>query len=318
MKAIVQDRYGPPTEVLRLAEIAKPVVGDGDVLIQVRAAGVNPADWHFVLGVPRVARMSMGSAKGKVRGIDVSGVVEAAGRNVKSIKPGDEVFGWCGDGFIGGAFAEYAAAAEDHFVIKPAGTTHEEAAAVAVAAVTALQGLRDFGKLQPGQRVLINGAAGGVGTYGVQIAKAMGAEVTGVCSTRNVELVKSLGADHVIDYTHDDFTKGAERYDLIFDNAAGHPLRALRRVLTPGGILIYNSGASMGSIVMAQLRMRLGQNVVSFLARMNHGDVAHLAGLFESGKLHTVLDRTFPLAATAAAISYVAAGHARGKVVVTV
>ena len=314
MKAIVQDRYGPIAEVLRLADIDKPHIGDGDVLIRVRAAGVNPLDWHFVLGAPRIARLSMGRPAPKERrGVDVSGQVEAVGKDVKTIRPTDEVFGWCA-----GAFAEYAVAAEDHFIPKPPQMTHEEAAAVPVAAVTALQGLRDFGNLQSGQNVLLNGAAGGVGTYSVQIAKAMGATVTGVCSTRNLEMARSLGADPVMDYTQEDFTKEAQHYDLIVDNAGNHPLTALRRALTPEGILVYNSGASLGNIVMAQLRMRLGQKVYSFLAKMNHADMAHLAGLIEAGKLRTVIDRTYPLAETAAAISYVAEGHARGKVVVTV
>jgi len=315
VKAIVQDRYGAPSAVLRLAEIAEPAVGDLDVLIRVRAASVNPLDWHYVLGVPRVARMTMGrpAPKERVRGVDVSGQVEAVGKGVRGFRPGAEVFGWCG-----GAFAEFASASEGRFLPKPAEMTHEEAAAVPVAAVTALQGLRDFGKLQRGHRVLINGAAGGVGTYGVQIAKSLGAEVTGVCSTRNVEMVSSLGAHRVIDYAQGDFTQEPQRYDLVLDNAGNHPISALRRVLTGRGILVYNSGASIRSIAIAQLRMRLGQNVRMFLANLNHADLVTLSGLIRQGELSSVIDRTYPLAEAPAAISYVAAGHARGKVVLTV
>lgn len=314
MKAILQDRYGPISEVLRLAEIDKPAVGDGDVLVRVRAAGVNALDWHYVLGEPRVARLSMGRPAPKERrGVDVAGQVESVGKNVKNLRVGDEVFGWCA-----GAFAEYAAAPQDHFVLRPQLMTHEEAAAVPVAAVTALQGLRDFGKLQAGQRVLINGASGGVGTYGVQIAKAMGADVTGVCSGHNVEMVSSLGADRVMDYAKQDFTKEEQRYDVILDNAGNHSIGALSGVLVPGGILVYNSGASLQNLAMAQLRMRLGQKVRMYLARVTHPDLMALAGLIESGRLRSVIDRTYPLAETAAAIAYVAEGHARGKVVVTV
>jgi NADPH:quinone reductase-like Zn-dependent oxidoreductase len=316
VKAIVQEAYGSP-ELLRLQEADKPVVGDGDVLLRVRAAGVNPLDWHFVLGKPAVLRLGMGLGRPKkdlARGVDVAGVVDAVGKDVKDLRPGDEVFGWCA-----GAFAEYAAARPDHFVAKPNGMTFEEAAAVPVAAVTALQGLRDFGKLRTGQKVLFNGASGGVGTYGVQIAKALGAsEVAGVCSTRNVELVRSLGADRVIDYTRDDFTKRPERYDLIFDNAGSQPISALRRSLTPSGILVYNSGASMARIGAAMFLSRLGRNVFTFLAKITHEDLTFIASLVEAGKVRSVIDRTFPLANTGAAIGYVYAGHARGKVVVTV
>ena len=314
MKAILQDRYGPP-EALRLAEIEKPVVGDGDLLLRVHAAGVNPLDWHYVRGAPYVARMAMGMPKPKVRirGVDVAGRVEAVGKDVKHLRPGDDVFGWCD-----GAFAEYASAPEDHFVAKPPNMTYGEAAAVPVAGITALQGLRDVGKLQAGQRALINGAAGGVGTFAVQIAGSFGAEVTGVCSSRNVDLVKSIGADHVIDYTREDFTKGGERYDVILDNAGSHSLSAVRRALTAGGTLVYNSGASMRRIAMAQLLSRMGQKVFTFLAKLNHDDLVVIGSLIESGKLRAAIDRTYPLYETAAAVAYVEAGHARGKVVVTV
>lgn len=313
MKAIVQDRYGSP-QLLRLDEIDKPLVGDGDVLVQVRAAGVNPLDWHYVRGAPYVARPALGMPRPRVRirGVDVAGRVEAVGKDVTRLRPGDDVFGWCD-----GAFAEYASAPEDHLLAKPAGMTYEEAAAVPVAAVTALQGLR-AGTLQAGQRVLINGASGGVGTFGVQIARSIGAEVTGVCSSRNVDLVKSIGADHVIDYTREDFTKGAERYDLVLDNAGNHSLSAVRRVLTAGGALVYNSGASMRRVAMSQLLARMGRQVRVFLTKMNHDDLEVIRGLIETGQVRSVVDRTYPLNETAAAISHVEAGHVRGKVVVTV
>ena len=287
MKAAVQKEYCPPKD-LRLSEIAKPVVGDGDVLVRVRAAGVNPLDWHFVRGTPYVMRLAVGLSRPKVpvRGVDVAGQVESVGKNVTNVRPGDDVFGWCD-----GSFAEYASAPEDHFVAKPKSITHEEAAAVPVAAVTALQGLRDVGKLQSGQRVLINGAAGGVGTFAVQIAKALGAEVTGVCSSRNVDLVKSLGADQVIDYTREDFTKAALRYNLILDNAGSKSVSALRKMLVPGGRLVYNSGGSMPRIAMAGLLSRLGQNVFTFLARINHDDLTFLRDLIDSGRLRSVIDR---------------------------
>ena len=293
-----------------------PVVGDGDVLLRVRAAGVNPLDWHYMRGAPYVGRIGMGGLSGpkpKIRGVDVAGSVEAVGKNVNTLRPGDDVFGWCG-----GAFAEYASALEDHFVVKPANMTYEEAAAVPVAAVTALQGLRDVGKLRSGQLVLINGAAGGVGTFAVQIAKSFGATVTGVCGSRNVELVKSIGADRVIDYTLEDFTKSAQRYDVILDNAGNHSISAVRSALAAGGSLVYNSGASMGRIAMAALLSRTGQKVFTFLAKLTHEDLVVIRGLIDSGTLRSVIDRTYPLQETGAAIAYVESGHARGKVVVTV
>ena len=312
MKAVVQDRYG--LDALRLEDIDVPVAAGGAVLVRVQAAGVNPLDWHAARGVPYVARMAMGmpGPKPRVRGVDVAGRVEAVGKDVTHLRPGDDVFGWCA-----GAFAEYASAPEDHFLPKPAGMTFEEAAAVPVAAVTALQALRNVGKLQSGQRVLINGASGGVGTFAVQIAKSIGAEVTGVCSSRNVELVKAVGADHVIDYTREDFTKSGERYDVILDNAGSHTLSAVRRVLAAEGILVYNSGAPLGRIVLAMLLSRVGQKVFTFLARLNHDDLDVVRALIESGKVKSIIDRTFPLREAAAAIAYVEAGHVRGKVVVT-
>ncbi len=312
MKAVVQDRYG--LDALRLEDIAVPVAADGAVLVRVRAAGVNPLDWHAARGVPYVARMAMGmpGPKPRVRGVDVAGRVEAVGKDVTHLQVGDDVFGWCAS-----AFAEYASAPEDHFLAKPANMTYEEAAAVPVAAVTALQALRDFGKLQSGQRVLVNGASGGVGTFAVQIAKSIGADVTGVCSSRNVELVKSIGADHVIDYTRDNFTKSGERYDVILDNAGSHALSAVRRVLAADGTLIYNSGAPLRRMALALVVSRMGQRVRTFLAKLNHDDVEVIRVLIESGKVRSIVDRTYPLDELAAAIAYVEAGHVRGKVVVT-
>lgn len=313
MRAVIQERYGPP-EDLRLVEVDKPAIGDGDVLVRVRAAGVNPLDWHYMRGAPYIARLGMGMPrpKDKLRGVDVAGRIEAVGENVTEFRPGDDVFGWCA-----GAFAEYASAREDHFVAKPANLTHEEAAAVPVAAVTALQALRDHGKLKSGQRALINGAAGGVGTYAVQIAKSFGAEATGVCSSKNADLLMEIGADHVIDYARADFTKAGERYDVILDNAGNHSLSALRSALAPGGTIVYNSGASMRRVALARLLSRTGQNVASFLAKINHDDLVVIRNLLASGEVRSVIDRTYPLDEVGAAIAYVEAGHARGKVVVT-
>jgi NADPH:quinone reductase-like Zn-dependent oxidoreductase len=313
MKAIVQDVYGP-AEVLRLDEVERPVVSEGGVLLRVHAAGVNPLDWHFMRGTPYLARMAMGLSKPKirVRGVDVAGRVEAVGDAVKRFRPGDDVFGLCH-----GSFAEYATALEDHLIRKPAGMTCEQAAAVPVAALTALQGLR-AGGVRSGQRLLINGASGGIGMFAVQIAKSYGAVVTGVCSSRNFDLVTSIGADQVIDYAREDFTKAGRRYDVILDNVGNHSLSAVRRALAVGGTLVYNSGASMRGIAMAQLLWRLGQNVRMFNTRRKPDDLAEICRLIESGKLTSVIDRTYPLVQTGAAIAYVEAGHARGKVVVTV
>ena len=315
MKAIVQDTYGPP-DVLVLEEIEKPVVDDGEVLIRVHAAAANPLDWHFIRGQPFVARIAMGFPKPKTRfrGVDVAGHIEAVGKDVKDLRTGDEVFGWCV-----GAFAEYAKAAENHFVLKPANITFEQAAGVPVAAATALQAIRDFAKVQAGQKVLINGAAGGVGTFAVQIAKSYGAEVTGVCSTRNMDMVRSIGADHVVDYTEEDFTKGGIQYDLIFDNAGTHSLPEFRHVLTPNGTFFSNSGTNLGLMLMARVASTFAhQKLGSFLANITHEDLVVLQQLIESGKVKTVVDRTYPLSQTAEAIRYLEAGHARGKVIITV
>lgn len=319
MKAIVQDGYGSP-DVLKLQEIDQPAVGEGDVLVRVRAAAVNPLDRHIVRGRPYLARFLFGWPRPKVpvRGVDVAGVVEAVGPGVERFRVGDEVFGWCR-----GAFAEYAAAAADHFVPKPASLTFEQAAAVPVAAFTALQALRDVGRVRPGQAVLINGAAGGVGTFAVQIAKVLGADVTGVCSARNADLVRSLGADRVVDYAREDFARLGRRYDLVLDNVGNRSLADCRRALSPAGTLVLNNSAAgrpsvlLGRMLAAPILSRLGrQKFRPFLARANHGDLAVLKDLIASEKLRSVVDRTFPLEETAAAIAYLEAGHARGKVIV--
>jgi NADPH:quinone reductase-like Zn-dependent oxidoreductase len=315
MKAFVQDKYGPP-ETLELKEIDTPVISDNQLLIRVHAAGVNPLDWHYVTGKPFIARLAMGLPKPKnvVRGVDVAGRIEAAGKSVKQFQADDEVFGVCE-----GAFAEYATARVDLVVPKPTSLTFDQAAAVPVAAVTALQALRDVGKLQKGQKVLINGASGGVGTFAVQIAKSFGADVNGVCSTRNVDMVRSIGADDVIDYTREDFTRSRQRYDVILDNAGNHSLGELRRVLTADGTLIMNSGAALGTMVVGRmLSPFVRQRLRNFLAKLNHDDLVFLSQLIEAVKLTPVIDRTYPLSQTPQAIGYVEAGHARGKVVVSV
>ena len=316
MKAIVQNEYGSPT-VLKLKEIDKPVVKDDEVLVSVHAAGVNAGDYFSMRGVPWVTRMVVGFPKPKnyILGWDVAGHVEAVGKNVTRFQPGDEVFASCNH-----TFAEYVSAAEDEFAMKPTNVTFEQAAAVPTAALTALQGLRDAGKVQPGQKVLINGASGGVGTFAVQIAKSFGAEVTGVCSTKNVDMVLSIGADHVIDYTKKDFTQSKQRYDLILDNVANHSLSDLRRALTPQGTIIPNSGhAGMGYVIKAfVLSVFMRQQGRPFISAPNHEDLVVLKKLIESGKVTPVIDRTYPLSETPEAMGYVGEGHARGKVVITV
>lgn len=322
MKAIVYCDYGPP-DTLRLETIAKPACTDDQILIRVRAASVNPLEWHYMRGTPYVGRlMGMGLRKPKVTrlGVDVAGHVEAVGRNVTQFKPGDEVFG-----SARGALAEYACSSEGGLVMKPANVTFEQAASVPVAAVTALQGLRDKGKLQPGQRVLINGASGGVGTFAVQIAKAMGADVTGVCSTRNVAMVRSLGADHVIDYTKEDFTKAGQRYDLILDNVGNHSLLTCRRVLEPKGRYVMVGGppgrwiAPLDRALAAKvLSWFVSQEIGMMMANLNKKDLNVLRDFMEAGKVKPVVDRTYPLSQVPEAIRYLETGHARGKVVITV
>ena len=321
MKAIVQDRYGKPEAVLGLQEIAKPAVKDGEVLVRVHAASIHVGDWLVVTGVPYIARPAYGKPKGRVPGTDVAGTVEAVGNGVTGLRPGDEVFGWCT-----GAFAEYASAPADHFVPKPANLTFEEAAAVGVSASTALQLLRDQGKIKPGQKVLINGASGGIGTFAVQIAKAFGAEVTGVCSTRNVEMVRSIGADHVIDYTREDFTRNGHRFDFILDNVANHSLSDTRRVLTPSGKLQSNNGTSGGRwfgtigtvLKSATVSMFDGRQLGPAIKFANRADLLVLKELIEAGKITPVIDATYALSDTGKALAHVGEGHARGTVVISV
>jgi NADPH:quinone reductase-like Zn-dependent oxidoreductase len=321
MKAIVYRRYGSP-DVLRLDEVAKPIVRDGDVLVRVHAASVNPFDWHLLRGQPYFVRQSAGwrTPKRNIPGIDVAGVVEEVGRDVTNVKPGDEVFGEKSR-----ACAEYVCGPEDLFVPKPANLTLEQAAAVPVAGVTALQALRANGSVQPGQKVLINGASGGVGTFAVQLARAFGADVTGVCSTPNVELVRSIGADHVIDYTREKFTRGRQRYDLIVDNAGNHSLIALRRVLAPTGKAVL-VGASKGNwlgpiarILGAQQLSRFGSRKLAFfLTDIEREDLLFLTELIEAGKVTPIIDRCYPLSEVPDAIRYLETMRARAKVVITV
>jgi NADPH:quinone reductase-like Zn-dependent oxidoreductase len=322
MKAIAYHRYGPP-EVLGLEEVDEPVVQDDDVLVRVRAASVNPRDWHFLRGLPYVVRpVGLRRPKSGVLGSDIAGQVEAVGKAVTRFRPGDEVFAFV----LSGAFAEHAAVPEAVLGPKPATLTFEQAATVPLAALTALQGLRDHGRVQPGQRVLILGASGGVGTFAVQLAKSFGAEVTGVSSTRNLELVRSLGADHVIDYTREDFTRSGQTYDLIFQLAGTRSPSDLRRALTPKGTLVLSSGESDGRwigplgrvIKAAVLSPFLRQRLVTFEAKQSKDDLRVLKELVESGKLVPVIDRTYPLIETSEAIRYLETGHARGKVVITV
>ncbi len=319
MKAIVQDSYGS-TEVLRSRDIPKPQVGDDEVLVRVHAASVHVGDWILMTGSPFVMRMATGLRKPKnpVLGTDVAGTVEAIGKDVERLRPGDEVFGWGA-----GAFAEYVAAHEDHFVHKPTNLTFEQAAAVGVSATTALQLLRDNGKVQPRQTVLINGASGGVGSFAVQIAKSFGAEVTGVTSTKNVDLVRSIGADHVIDYTKDDFTKTAGRFDLILDNVGNHSMARTRRALKPTGTLISNGGGhangKLGRTIRTMLvSMFVRQQASPSLKTQNHDDLVALKALVESGQIAPVIDGTYPLSETRKAIERVASGRTRGTIVIDV
>ena len=325
MKTISQDEYGSP-DVLELRDIDRPEIADGEVLLRVHAAGVNPADWAIVGGLPYIARPVYGLRKPKnaVRGTDVAGTVEAVGAGVTRLRPGDEVFGWCGG--LGGAFAEFASASEQALAPKPANLTFERAAAVPMAGLVALQALRDHGGVRAGQKVLVNGASGGIGTFAVQIAKALGAEVTGVCSTRSVDLVRSIGADHVIDYTREDFTRKDRRYDFILDNVANHSLSDLRRALTPTGTLVPNGGgfdnrwfASGGRVVGAHVLNRfVGHTLRPFLVSPRLEDLIALKDLIEAGKVTPVIDRVYPLGETPEAVGHVGGGHARGKIVIDV
>jgi len=325
MKAIVYSDYGLSN--LKLENIEKPVPNDDQILVKVRAASINPYDWHFVEGTPYIMRM-MGVGLRKPKdiqlGVDFAGTVEAVGKNVTQFKPGDEVFGG-----RGGAFAEYVCRrAEGAVALKPANLTFEQAASVNIAGITALQALRDKGKVQPGQKVLINGASGGVGTFAVQIAKTFGADITGVCSTRNVDLVRSLGADHVIDYTKEDFAKGTERYDVILDNVPNHSLSECRRILTRNGkyVMIGGGGPNdsrwvgpFGRVIKTMvLSPFTSQKMGMMMADANGKDLTILADMMQSGKLKPVIDRTYKLNEVPAAIAYLEEGHARGKVVITV
>ena len=321
MKAAVYTRYGPP-DVVQITDVEKPVPTDNEVLIRVRATSVNPLDWHYMRGTPYFLRLMSGLRKPKVTrlGVDVAGQIEAVGRSVTQFKPGDEVFGSCR-----GAFAEYVCTSESALAMKPDNVTFEQAAAVCVAALTALQGLRDKGHIQPGQKVLINGAAGGVGTFAVQIAKWFGGNVTGVCSTRNGDMVRSIGADRVIDYTQEDFTKGGHRYDLILDCVGNHSLSACRRVLNPEGIYIAVGGPSgrwmigpLASAIAALVLSRfVRQKLVMVLMRRSKEDLTIMHELLKAGKVTPIIDKRYRLSEVPEAIRYLEEGHARGKVAIT-
>lgn len=320
MRAAVYARYGPP-EVVQITDVEKPVPNDDEVLIKVRAASVNPYDWHFMRGTPYPIRIAAGlrNPKDNRLGVDVAGQVESIGKNVTLFKPGDAVFGLCK-----GAFAEYACASELKVGLKPDNVTFEQVAAVPIAAFTALQGLRDKGNLQPGQRVLINGAAGGVGTFAVQIGKSFGADVTGVCSTRNIAMVRSIGADRVVDYNREDFTKGTRRYDLSLDCVGNHSLSACRRVLSPKGIYIQAGGPTgrwmigfLGRLIkMLVLSRFVSQKLVMVGAKPCKEGLAILHNLMKTRRVRPVIDKSYSLSEAPEAIRYVEAGHARGKVVI--
>jgi NADPH:quinone reductase-like Zn-dependent oxidoreductase len=325
MKAIVYCDYGLTN--LKLEDIEKPVPNDDQVLVRVRAASVNPYDWHFIEGTPYIMRaMGVGLRKPKSTqlGVDFAGTIEAVGKNVTNFKVGDDVFGG-----KGGAFGEYVCPRADRAIaLKPASLTFEQAASVNIAGITALQALRDKGKVQPGQKVLINGASGGVGTFAVQIAKSFGADVTGVCSTRNVDLVRSLGADHVIDYTKEDFAKTDQRYDVILDNVPNHSLSEIRRILTPNGkyVMIGGGGPNdsrwigpFGRVIHTLvLSPFVSQKMGMMMADLSQKDLAILADMMQAGKLKAVIDRTYKLSEVPEAIRYLEQGHAKGKVIITV
>jgi len=325
MKAIVNTEYGPP-DVLRLKEVGKPTPKEDEVLIKVLAASVGPWDWHLMRGKPFLVHLTEGliTPKKKILGADIAGRVEAVGRNAKQFQPGDEVFGDFSENGFGG-FAEYVSVPEDAALVpKPANLTFEEAAAVPVAAVTALQGLRDKGQIQPGQKVLINGASGGVGTFAVQIAKSFGAEVTGVCSTRNLDMVRSIGADQVIDYTQEDFTQNGQRYDLIADAVGNRSVSDYRRALGPKGICVI-IGYSSPVLLFQHLFQgpwisMIGSKKIGLMGTVkpNKKDLVFMKGLLEAGKVVPVIDRRYPLSEVAEAIRYLEGGHAQGKVVITV
>jgi NADPH:quinone reductase-like Zn-dependent oxidoreductase len=324
MKAFVRHIYGAPEKVLELTEVERPTPAADQLLVRVRAASVNPVDWHEITGAPYLVRIQQGfrrPAKHPVPGTDLAGVVEAVGTGVTRFKAGDEVFG-----MGSGTFAEYAAVREDQVAAKPANLTFEQAAAVPVAAITALQALRDSGRISAGQKVLVNGASGGVGTFAVQIAKSFGAEVTAVCSSRNVDAAKALGADEVIDYTLADFTRGGQQYDLILDIAGNRPLADRRSVLAAKGTLVLVGGPKdnrwigpLGSLLgMLAVSVFSSQRLVGMLAKNNADDLATLAELLESGKVVPVVEKTYPLAELPAALTQLGGGHSQGKLVVTI
>ncbi len=319
MKAIVYTQYGPP-DVLQFKDVARPTPADDEVLIELYAASVNPVDWHLMRGKPLPLRLTTGlrTPKHEVLGCDIAGRVEAVSKDAKRFQPGDEVFG--GKGVAG--FAEYVCVREDKLALKPANISFEEAAAVPVAAITALQGLRDKGRIQRGDKVLVDGASGGVGTFAVQIAKSFGAEVTAVCSTRNVDTARSLGADHVIDYTREDFTQRGRRYDLILAANAHHSIFDYRRALSQGGRYVMAGGGlgqGLQALLVGRLLSRLGsKKMCTFLANINNKDLVFLKDLLEAGKVAPVIDRRYPLSDVAEAIRYLEEGHAQGKVVITV
>jgi NADPH:quinone reductase-like Zn-dependent oxidoreductase len=321
MQAILHSRYGPP-DALELKDIDQPVVTDDQVLVRVHAAAVGKGDWLTVQGLPYVARLRYGlpNPKHPVPGFDVAGRIEAVGPNVTQLQPGDAVFGWCE-----GSFAEYASVPEGQLALKPANLSFEQAAAVPISGFAALQALRDTGRVQPGQQVVIIGASGGVGSFAVQIAKAFGAEVTGVCSTKSVDMVRSIGADHVIDYTQQDFTRTGQRYDLILEMAGNRSLSDLRRALTPKGTLVLvggsggrwfmGTGRTLRAVLVSPL---VGQRLRSFFSKPKGADLVVLKELLEAGKLTPVIDRTFPLRETPEAIRYVGEQSTQGKTVITV
>ncbi len=324
MRAVVQDTYGPPDKVLALRETDKPVIGDDAVLVRVHAAGVDQGVWHVVEGLPYLVRLmgiGLRRPKNPVPGMDVAGTVAAVGANVTSFRPGDEVFGTCD-----GSYAEYASASPDKLAPKPANLTFEQAAAVPVSAVTALQALRDKGRVRRGQHVLVIGAGGGVGTFAVQLAKAFGATVTGVCSTSKAELVRSIGADDVIDYTRQDFAHGERRYDIVLDTAGSRSLSQLRRVLTPRGTLVIVGGEARGRWLQGVDRLLralvlspfIRQNLRSLFSVARPTDLQILRELIEAGKVTPIVDRTFPLNEAPEAIRYMRERRVRGKVVITV
>jgi NADPH:quinone reductase-like Zn-dependent oxidoreductase len=322
MRAITYTAYGPP-DVLQFAEVATPTPKDNEVLIKIRAASVNALDWHFMRGEPFIIRLMIGGLlKPKIPrlGVDVAGQVEAVGRNVTQFKPGDEVFGACR-----GAFAEYVCAPEEKLTLKPGNISFEDAAAVPVAAITALQGLRDKGRIRRGHKVLVDGASGGVGTFAVQIAKSFGAEVTAVCSTKNLDTARSIGADRVIDYTREDFTRDGQRYDLIFGANAYHSIFDYRRALSRDGIFVGAGGGSqhvigilLGGLLQSLVSLLGGRKMCGFIANLNKKDLDSLKDLLVAGKIVSVIDRRYPLSDVAEALRYVEEGHARGKVVITV